>query len=227
MNILLVEDDTSLANYISTGFKGRGAEFSHAATGTEGLELAQQGGFDTLIIDRMLPELDGMSIVERLRAGADTTPILILSALSSVSERIEGLKVGADDYLGKPFDFEELYIRVEALIRRRNLDQPVTDLRVGDLQLDLLKNEASRAGQKLMLQPREFRLLEFLMRHAEQVVTRTMLLQNVWDYHFDPQTNVIDVHISRLRQKIDKDFDLSMLKTVRGSGYMLHDPNKN
>jgi len=226
MNILLVEDDPSLADYVSAGFNERGADITHASTGTEGLKLATQGGFDTLIIDRMLPELDGMKIVEQLRASADTAPILILSALSSVSERIEGLKVGADDYLGKPFDFDELYIRVEALIRRRNLDQPVTHLRVGELEIDLLKNEASRAGQKLVLQPREFRLLEYLMRHAEQVVTRTMLLQNVWDYHFDPQTNVIDVHISRLRQKIDKNFDFSMLKTVRGSGYMLHDPNK-
>ncbi len=224
MNILLVEDDPSLANYVAAGFKERGAHVTYAATGTAGLGLAEKGDFDTLIIDRMLPELDGMSIVERLRKSEDTTPILILSALSSASERVEGLKIGADDYLGKPFDFEELYIRVEALIRRRNLDQPVTHLRVGELEIDLLRNEASRSGQKLVLQPREFRLLEYLMRHAEQVVTRTMLLQNVWDYHFDPQTNVIDVHISRLRQKIDKDFDSSMLKTVRGSGYMLHDP---
>ena len=226
MNILLIEDDPSLASYVGAGLKERGAEVSLATTGTEGLKLAEQGGYDTLIVDRMLPELDGLSIVERLRQKEDSTPVLILSALSSVSERVEGLKLGADDYLGKPFDFEELYIRVEALIRRRNIDQPVTHLRVGDLEIDLLKNEASRSGQKLNLQPREFRLLEYLMRHAEQVVTRTMLLQNVWDYHFDPQTNVIDVHISRLRQKIDKDFESSMLKTVRGSGYMLHDPEK-
>ena len=169
----------------------------------------------------MLPKIDGMSITSEVRGKGDTTPILVLSALSNVEERVTGLKEGADDYLGKPFDFEELYIRVEALMRRRNLDAPVTDLTVGELHVNLLTNEAFREGKKLLLQPREFRLLEYLMRHQGQVVTRSMLLQNVWDYHFDPQTNVIDVHISRLRQKIDKDFATSMLRTVRGAGYML------
>jgi len=169
----------------------------------------------------MLPKIDGMSIISEVRGKGDTTPILVLSALSNVEERVTGLKEGAYDYLGKPFDFEELYIRVEALMRRRNLDAPVTDLTVGELHVNLLTNEAFREGKKLLLQPREFRLLEYLMRHQGQVVTRSMLLQNVWDYHFDPQTNVIDVHISRLRQKIDKDFATSMLRTVRGAGYML------
>lgn len=221
MNILLIEDDPALANYICDGFNQRGGQVSHASSGNEGLDAAMEGGYDTLIVDRMLPAIDGMTIINRLRESGDSTPIIVLSALSNVSERVEGLKTGADDYLGKPFEFDELFIRVEALIRRRNIDKPVTDLTVGDLHLDLLSNQATRSGQKLMLQPREFRLLEYLMRHAGQVVTRTMLLQNVWDYHFDPQTNVIDVHISRLRQKIDKDFETSMLRTVRGSGYML------
>lgn len=221
MKILLIEDDAALAAYICDGFKERGAEVDAITDGQAGLDKAGSADYDTLIVDRLLPSLDGMSIVSALRDEGNTTPILVLSALSAVSERVEGLKIGADDYMGKPFDFEELYIRVEALIRRRNLDQPATDLQVGDLHLDLLSNQAERAGQKLLLQPREFQLLEYLMRHAGQVVTRTMLLQNVWDYHFDPQTNVIDVHISRLRQKIDKDFEISMLRTVRGAGYML------
>ncbi len=221
MKILLIEDDAALAEYICDGFRERGAEILHISDGQDGLDQAREQEYDTLIVDRLLPSLDGMAIVAELRASSDTTPILVLSALSAVSERVEGLKCGADDYMGKPFDFEELFIRVEALIRRRNLDQPVTDLQVGDLHLDLLTNQAERAGKRLLLQPREFQLLEYLMRHAGQVVTRTMLLQNVWDYHFDPQTNVIDVHISRLRQKIDKDFDVSMLRTVRGAGYKL------
>ena len=221
MRILLIEDDAALATYICDGFRERGAYIDHEGDGQQGFDVALAGDYDTLIVDRLLPSLDGMSVIAKLRSAGNTTPILILSALSSVSERVEGLKSGGDDYVGKPFDFEELFIRAEGLIRRRNLDQPVTDLQVGDLHLDLLTNQAERAGKKLLLQPREFQLLEYLMRHAGQVVTRTMLLQNVWDYHFDPQTNVIDVHISRLRQKIDKDFEVSMLRTVRGAGYML------
>ena len=188
--------------------------------------LAKDEDYDAIIVDRMLPELDGLSIIEALRNEKDNTPILVLSALGEVSDRIDGLKVGADDYLAKPFDFEELYTRIEVLVRRRDIDTPVTRLKVADLELDLLAHEARRAGQKLLLQPREFRLLEYLMRHAGQIVTRTMLLENVWDYHFDPQTNVIDVHISRLRQKIDKEFDTQLLLTVRGSGYVLNDPDK-
>ena len=188
--------------------------------------LAKDEDYDAIIVDRMLPELDGLSIIEALRNEKDNTPILVLSALGEVTDRIDGLKVGADDYLSKPFDFEELFTRIEVLVRRRDIDAPITRLKVADLELDLLAHEARRAGQKLLLQPREFRLLEYLMRHAGQIVTRTMLLENVWDYHFDPQTNVIDVHISRLRQKIDKEFDTQLLLTVRGSGYVLNDPDK-
>lgn len=222
MHILLIEDDQSVAAFVEKGFIDKGQVITHAATGTDGLGLAKDEAYDAIIIDRMLPELDGLSIVKALRDEGDTTPILILSALGEVGDRIDGLKVGADDYLAKPFDFEELYTRIEVLVRRRDIDSPVTRLKVADLELDLLAHEVQRAGQKLSLQPREFRLLEYLMRNAGQIVTRTMLLENVWDYHFDPQTNVIDVHVSRLRQKIDKDFDRPLLHTVRGSGYVLN-----
>ena len=222
MHILLIEDDQSVAEFVEKGFIDKGQIITHAATGTDGLGLAKDEVYDAIIIDRMLPEIDGLSIVKALRDEGDTTPILILSALGEVSDRIDGLKVGADDYLAKPFDFEELYTRIEVLVRRRDIDSPVTRLKVADLELDLLAHEVQRAGQKLSLQPREFRLLEYLMRNAGQIVTRTMLLENVWDYHFDPQTNVIDVHVSRLRQKIDKDFDKPLLHTVRGSGYVLN-----
>jgi two-component system OmpR family response regulator len=222
MHILLIEDDQSVAAFVEKGFLDKGQVITHAATGTDGLGLAKDEAYDAIIIDRMLPALDGLSIVKALRDEGDTTPILILSALGEVGDRIDGLKVGADDYLAKPFDFEELYTRIEVLVRRRDIDSPVTRLKVADLELDLLAHEVQRAGQKLSLQPREFRLLEYLMRNAGQIVTRTMLLENVWDYHFDPQTNVIDVHVSRLRQKIDKDFDRTLLHTVRGSGYVLN-----
>ncbi|MBT8148898.1 MAG: response regulator transcription factor [Pseudomonadales bacterium] len=221
MRILLIEDDASVAEFICDGFSQRSDTVAHAATGSEGLRLAREDNFDAMIVDRMLPEVDGMSIINSLREEENHTPILILSALGQVDDRVQGLTLGADDYLAKPFDFDELYIRVQALVRRRQMDVPVTQLQVADLEIDLLAHEATRAGKKLLLQPREFRLLEFLMRHAGQVVTRTMLLENVWDYHFDPQTNVIDVHISRLRQKIDKDFDTQLLRTVRGAGYVL------
>lgn len=221
MQILLIEDDMSVASFIQEGFEQKGHSIKHVSTGVDGLGFARDDKYDALIVDRMLPEIDGMSIISALRNEDDNTPILVLSALGEVNDRIEGLKVGADDYLAKPFDFEELYIRIEALVRRHHIDSPVTNLNVADLDVNLLTHEATRAGKKLQLQPREFRLLEYLMRHAGQVVTRTMLLENVWDYHFDPQTNVIDVHISRLRQKIDKDFDVPLLRTVRGAGYVL------
>lgn len=226
MQILLIEDDQGVADFISQGLIERGHVVVHAATGIDGLGLAKDEDYDVLIVDRMLPEIDGLSIIEALRNEEDNTPILVLSALGEVGDRIDGLKVGADDYLSKPFDFEELLTRIEVLVRRRDIDSPVTRLKVADLELDLLAHEAQRAGQKLLLQPREFRLLEYLMRHADQIVTRAMLLENVWDYHFDPQTNVIDVHISRLRQKIDKGFDGQLLQTVRGSGYVLRDPDR-
>jgi two-component system OmpR family response regulator len=171
----------------------------------------------------MLPKLDGLAIVRTLRASGNRTPVLILSALGEVDDRVEGLRAGGDDYLVKPFAFAELHARLEALLRRGGGETPETRLEVADLEMDLLARTVTRAGREIQLQPREFRLLEYLMRHAGQVVTRTMLLENVWDYHFDPQTNVIDVHVSRLRAKIDRDFEQPLLHTVRGAGYMLCD----
>lgn len=221
MRILLVEDDRQMADYLHKALAEAGAVVDQAADGREGLLLAASGDYDVLILDRMLPGLDGLGIVRTLRASGNQTPVLFLSALGDVDDRVEGLRAGGDDYLIKPFAFSELQARVEALLRRRSAEAPETWLRVADLEMDLLKREVSRAGVPIQLQPREFRLLECLMRHAGQVVTRTMLLEQVWDYHFDPQTNVIDVHISRLRGKIDKDFDLPLLNTVRGAGYML------
>jgi two-component system OmpR family response regulator len=193
----------------------------HAANGRDGLFLATSGEYDAMIVDRMLPGIDGVSVIQAMRAANVTTPTLILSALGQVDERVAGLKAGADDYLTKPFAFSELLARLEALTRRRSAKAPETKLVVGDLEMELLSRTVKRAGKPVDLQPREFRLLEFLMRHAEQVVTRTMLLEGVWDYHFDPQTNVIDVHISRLRQKIDKGFAAPLLHTIRGAGYSL------
>ena len=221
MRILLVEDDHQMADYLRKALAEVGAVVDRAAEGREGLLMAASGDYDVLILDRMLPGLDGLGIVRTLRASGNRTPVLFLSALGDVDDRVEGLRAGGDDYLIKPFAFSELQARVEALLRRSLADAPETRLRVADLEMDLLKREVSRAGSSILLQPREFRLLECLMRHAGQVVTRTMLLEQVWDYHFDPQTNVIDVHISRLRGKIDKDFDPPLLQTVRGAGYML------
>ena len=191
--------------------------------GEEGQALALDGQYDVLIVDRMLPKLDGLSVIAALRAKSVETPVLILSALGQVDDRVKGLRTGGDDYLAKPYAFSELLARVEALARRPGKRGEETVYRVADLELNRLSHEVSRAGQELQLQPREFRLLEYLMRHAGQVVTRTMLLENVWDYHFDPQTNVIDVHISRLRSKIDKGFTQPLLHTVRGAGYMIRD----
>jgi len=221
MRILIIEDDRDTATYIKKGVEEAGHVADHATQGRDGLLLATTEQYDVLIIDRMLPEMDGLAIVKTIRASENSTPVLILSALGEVDDRVQGLRAGADDYLAKPFAFSELMARLEALIRRKDVDAPVTRLQVDDLQLDLLSREVTRAGQVLDLQPREFRLLEYLMRHNGQVVTRTMLLEKVWDYHFDPQTNIIDVHISRLRGKIDKGFDRPLLHTVRGSGYVL------
>ena len=223
MRILIIEDDPSVAEYIIKGLKESGYAVDHAKDGNEGLELALDGNCDLLIVDRMLPFLDGLSIVRKVREAELKTPVLILSALGDVDDRVQGLRAGGDDYLTKPFAFAELLARVEALLRRQESSVMQTRLKVGDLEMDLLAHKVSRAGQSLNLQPREYRLLEYLMKHAGQVVTRTMLLENVWDYHFDPQTNVIDVHVSRLRQKIDKEFDKPLLNTVRGAGYMLND----
>lgn len=221
MRILLIEDDRQMADYLRKALAEVGALVDHAAEGREGLLQAASGEYDALIVDRMLPGLDGLGIVRTLRASGNRTPALFLSALGEVDDRVQGLRAGGDDYLTKPFAFSELHARVEALLRRGGAEAPETRLRVADLEMDLLKREVNRAGVPIQLQPREFRLLECLMRHAGQVVTRTMLLEQVWDYHFDPQTNVIDVHISRLRGKLDKDFEPPLLQTVRGSGYMI------
>ncbi|NKI17825.1 response regulator transcription factor [Spongiibacter sp. KMU-166] len=223
MRLLLIEDDFSVAEYIVKGLKESGYTVEHASDGKTGLVKATTEEFDALIVDRMLPNVDGLTIIQTLRAANDSTPALILSALGEVDDRVKGLKAGGDDYLVKPFAFAELLARIEVIMRRHESSSTVTRLKVADLEMDLLAHKVTRAGQVFNLQPREYKLLEYLMRHAGQVVTRTMLLENVWDYHFDPQTNVIDVHISRLRQKIDKGFDRPLLSTVRGAGYMLDD----
>ena len=223
MHILLIEDDASVADFITRGLRENAFEVVHAADGLMALEQARKTRFDALIVDRMLPGLDGLSVIRTLRERADKTPALILSALGDVDDRVQGLRAGGDDYLVKPFDFAELLARIEAILRRQQAGVHQTRLKVADLEMDLLAHRVTRAGEELTLQPREYKLLEYLMRHAGQVVTRTMLLENVWDYHFDPQTNVIDVHISRLRQKIDRGFATPLLSTVRGSGYMLLD----
>ncbi len=223
MHILVIEDDAATAGYLLKSLRESGHSADHAADGKDGLFMAMEGDYDVLIVDRMLPTLDGLNIVQTLRAAGDKTPVLILSALGEVDDRVQGLKAGGDDYLVKPFAFSELLARLEALTRRSDGEQTKTTLQTGDLHMDLLSRTVQRAGRPVALQPREFRLLEYLMRHAGQVVTRTMLLENVWDYHFDPQTNVIDVHISRLRAKIDKGFDRPLLHTVRGAGYVLRE----
>ncbi|AUB84693.1 response regulator transcription factor [Candidatus Thiodictyon syntrophicum] len=224
MRVLLIEDDRQVAEYLRKALGEAGAVTDHAADGREGLLMAASGDYDALILDRMLPGLDGLAILRTLRASGNQTPVLILSALGEVDDRVDGLRAGGDDYLVKPFAFSELHARLEALLRRGAVDAPETRLRVADLEMDLLKREVTRAGRPIALQPREFRLLEYLLRHTGQVVTRTMLLEQVWDYHFDPQTNIIDVHISRLRGKIDREFDTPLLHTVRGAGYMLRGP---
>lgn len=224
MRVLLVEDDPDVSGYLAKGIAEHGHTVDQARDGKTGLFLATTEQYDAMVIDRMLPELDGLAIVKSLRATGNTVPVLILSTLGEVDDRVQGLRAGADDYLTKPFAFSELLARLEALRRRAAAAiSNETVLRVGDLELDLLTRVAKRAGRVIALQPREYRLLEYLMRHAGQVVTRTMLLERVWDYHFDPQTNVIDVHVSRLRSKIDKGFDRPLLHTVRGAGYMIHE----
>jgi two-component system OmpR family response regulator len=222
MRILVVEDDKDVAGFVVKGLREAGHTVEHADNGRDGLFLAASENFDAIILDRMLPGgIDGLRLMETLRAQDNATPVLFLSAMAQVDDRVKGLKAGGDDYLTKPFAFAELLARVEALTRRGKTDGPMTRIIVGDLEMDLLSRSVRRGQQKIELQPREFRLLEYLMRHAGQVVTRTMLLEGVWDYHFDPQTNVIDVHVSRLRQKIDKPFALPLLHTVRNAGYML------
>lgn len=222
MKILLVEDNQQVAQFVRKGLTEAGHTVDHADNGRDGLFMASSESYDALILDRMLPGgVDGLGIIEALRRTGNTTPILILSALADVDERIRGLKAGGDDYLTKPFAFGELEARLMALTRRGQGSGQETMLKIGDLTLDILSRKAMRGGKAIVLKPREYKLLEYLMRHASQVVTRTMLLENVWDYHFDPQTNVIDVHISNLRQKIDAGFDKPLLHTVRGAGYRL------
>lgn len=221
MRILIIEDDREAASYLAKALREAGHVADHAADGASGFHMADTSSYDVLVVDRMLPERDGLSVISGLREKGNETPALILSALGQVDDRVTGLRAGGDDYLPKPFAFSELLARVEILGRRRGGRDVETHLKVGDLELDRLSHEVKRAGRAIVLQPREFRLLEYLMRHAGQVVTRTMLLENVWDYHFDPQTNVIDVHISRLRSKIERDFAAPLLHTVRGSGYIM------
>ena len=222
MRILVVEDDKDVAGFVVKGLKEAGHVVEHANNGRDGLFLGASEGFDAIVLDRMLPGgVDGLRLLETLRSQGNNTPVLFLSAMAQVDDRVRGLRAGGDDYMTKPFVFAELLARVEALARRSKGEGPVTKLLVADLEMDLLARQVKRAGQKVDLQPREFRLLEFLMRHAGQVVTRTMLLEGVWDYHFDPQTNVIDVHVSRLRQKVDKPFPVPLIHTVRNAGYML------
>ncbi len=222
MRILLIEDDTDTAAYLAKGLHEGGHTVHLSHDGRDGLFMALDQSYDVLVIDRMLPGMDGLAIIRSLRSAGNRTPVLILSALGEVDARVEGLRSGGDDYLAKPFAFSELLARLEALVRRTAAaTEHTTSLKVGELEMDLLSRVVRRKGQAIDLQPREFRLLEYLMRNSGQVVTRTMLLENVWDYNFDPQTNVIDVHISRLRSKIDKHFDRPMLHTIRGTGYVL------
>jgi len=222
MHILLIEDDINAASYVIKGLKESGHVVDHASDGEEGEQLALTLKFDVIVVDRMLPKLDGLSLINKIRKEDTDTPILILSALGEVDEKVLGLKAGADDYLAKPFSFSELLARIEVLHRRTNPEVKETSIKVGSLSMNLLTRQVYRQGVEIDLQPREFRLLEFLMKRSNQVVTRTMLLEGVWEYHFDPQTNVIDVHISRLRSKIDKPFSgKEMLFTERGAGYAL------
>jgi two-component system OmpR family response regulator len=222
MNILVIEDDKVVADFVAKGLRQESHSVEVAEDGDQGLYLAMSKSYDVLIVDRMLPQVDGLSVIRALRASDNQTPILILSALADVAERVKGLSSGADDYLVKPFAFSELSARVHVLARRANPEKrEAVELKVGDLSLDRLTREAIRGEQRIALKPREYQLLEYLMRHPGQVVTRTMLLERVWGYHFDPTTNVIDQHISQLRKKIDRGFDSPLIHTVRGAGYVL------
>ncbi len=221
MQILLIEDDKDAAAYLKKGLVESGYSVDHADNGDDGLQMALSAGYDVLLVDRLLPGRDGLSIISMLRAGGDRTPVLVLSALGEVDDRVAGLRAGGDDYVVKPYAFSELLARLEALMRRARPQVELGRLEVADLVLDLKTHRVKRSGVRIHLRPREFRLLEFLMRHHGQVVTRTMLLEQVWGYSFDPHTNVIDVHISRLRIKIDKGFDPPLLHTIRGAGYKL------
>jgi two-component system OmpR family response regulator len=221
MKLLLIEDDERMSDFIQRGLKEHGHVVDYAANGKDGLFLAASGKYDALVIDRMLPGVDGLSILKMLRATGNHVPALFLTTMAGIDDRVEGLEAGADDYLVKPFAFAELLARLGALMRRPPVNDVTTVIRAGELEMDLLKRNVTRAGRSIDLQPQEFKLLEYLMRSEGRVVTRTMLLENVWDFHFDPQTSVVETHISRLRAKIDKGFETELLKTVRGAGYCL------
>lgn len=224
MRLLLIEDDRVTSDYLVKALGESGHVVDPVHDGSQGLARARADDYDLLIVDRMLPSLDGLSLIERLRGEGQDTPVLIISALGEVDDRVRGLRAGGDDYLVKPFAFAELLARLEALARRPRGGSSTNKRSVADLELDPMSRTVRRAGKKIDLKPREYQILEYLMRHVGHVVTRTMLLEGVWDYHFDPETNVIDVHISRLRQKIDKGFDPPLLETVRGAGYVLREP---
>ena len=223
MKLLLIEDDREAAQYLSRAMVEAGNTVEHAASGRDGLFLAAGESYDVIILDRLLPEMDGLSILRTIRAARVRTPVLLLTALDGIDDRVEGLDAGADDYLVKPFAFVELLARVNALARRPPPQDVVTTLRVGDLHMDLLKRTVTRASLRIDLQPREFQLLEFLMRNAGRVVTRTMLLEAIWHFHFDPQTNIVETHMSRLRAKIDRGYPKELIHTVRGAGYIMHE----
>lgn len=223
MKLLLVEDDVDTANYIVHGLSQAGHTIDHASNGRDGMMLAVGETYDVVILDRLLPHVDGLTVLRTMRASNVSTPVLLLTAIGGIDDRVEGLEAGGDDYLVKPFAFAELVARVNALSRRPPTQELITILRVADLELDLLSRRATRRGRRIELQPREFKLLEYLMRHAGRVVTRTMLLENVWDFHFDPKTNIVETHISRLRGKVDKGFGHDLIHTARGAGYSIRD----
>jgi two-component system OmpR family response regulator len=224
MKILLIEDDPDTAGYVANGLRENSHLVEHAADGRDGLFLASGGGHDMMVIDRMLPGVDGLAIVKTIRVAGLKAPVLMLTNLGGINDRVEGLEAGADDYLVKPFAFAELLARINALSRRPPIAPAVPVLKVADLELDRLKRTVTRGGKQIELQPQEFKLLEYLMRNAEQLVTRTMLLENVWDFHFDPRTSVVETHISRLRAKVDREFGVELIHTLRGSGYCIREP---
>ena len=224
MKILLIEDDPDTAGYVANGLRENSHLVEHAADGRDGLFLASGGGHDMMVIDRMLPGVDGLAIVKTIRVAGLKAPVLMLTNLGGINDRVEGLEAGADDYLVKPFAFAELLARINALARRPPIAPAVPVLKVADLVLDRLKRTVTRGGRQIELQPQEFKLLEYLMRNAEQLVTRTMLLENVWDFHFDPRTSVVETHISRLRAKVDREFGVELIHTLRGSGYCIREP---
>jgi len=224
MRILTIEDDQATVDYIKKGLQEAGHTVDHATDGKDGIFLATTENYDAIILDRMIPYIDGMTILQTLRAKDDTTPVLILSALGAVQDRVQGLRAGCDDYLVKPFSFDELLARLEALLRRsREQAADVTYLAAADLHVDLLSRQVTRGGRDIDLKPREYKILEYMLEHKGQVVTRTMMLEHVWDYNFDPMTNVVDVHISRLRRKLDDGFETSIIHTVKGAGYIIYD----